>query len=79
VFAIEWLIEFLRLLFDILEDFGTSLDETTVGRELNAMGLRKLSARPRHHAQNEFAVEDSKKTSTASWRRSGPSFRQALR
>lgn len=30
--------------------FGISLDETTVGRELKAMGFRKLSARPRHYA-----------------------------
>lgn len=60
----------------IFEDFGISLDETTVGRELKAMGFRKLSARPRHHAQNEFALEDFKKASPTSWRRSGPSCRQ---
>lgn len=34
----------------IFEEFGISIDETTVGRELNAMGGCKLSARPRHHA-----------------------------
>ena len=34
----------------IFEEFGISLDETTVGRELKAMGFRKLSARPRHYA-----------------------------
>jgi transposase len=45
------------------EEFGVSLDETTVGRILKAMGFRKLSARPRHYAQNEFAVEAFKKTS----------------
>jgi transposase len=45
------------------EEFGVSLDETTVGRELRRMGFAKLSARPRHHAQNEYAVEDFKKTS----------------
>jgi len=43
----------------IFEDFGISLDETTLGRELN---FRKLSARPRHHAQNGNAVEDFKKS-----------------
>jgi len=45
------------------EEFGVSLDETTVGRELRRMGFAKLSARPRHHAQNEHAVEEFKKTS----------------
>ncbi len=45
------------------DEFGVSLDETTVGRELRRMGFAKLSARPRHHAQNEYAVEEFKKTS----------------
>ena len=39
-----------------------SLDETTVGRELKALGFAKISARPRHYAQNELAVEAFKKT-----------------
>ncbi|MDX0766432.1 helix-turn-helix domain-containing protein [Sinorhizobium medicae] len=38
-----------------------SEDETTVGRELKALGLAKLSARPRHHAQNELEVGAFKK------------------
>jgi transposase len=54
----------------ISDEFGVSLDETTVGRMLKAMGFRKLSARPRHYAQNEFAVEAFKKTSRWNWRRS---------
>lgn len=45
----------------IFEEFAISVDETTVGRELKALGFAKLSARPRHHAQNEFAVEEFKK------------------
>ena len=44
----------------LIEEFGISLDETTVGREVKALGFRKISARPRHHAQNEFVVEDFK-------------------
>src|SRR5258707_15865688 len=32
------------------------------------MGYRKLSARPRHHAQAEGAIEDFKKTSPRAWR-----------
>ncbi len=31
----------------IFEEFSVSIDETTVGRELRAMGFAKLSARPR--------------------------------
>ena len=41
----------------ILEEFRISLDETTVGRELKALGFVKISARPRHYAQNELAIE----------------------
>ena len=36
----------------LLETFAISLDETTVGRELKALGFAKISARPRHYAQN---------------------------
>jgi len=39
------------------DEFGVSIEESTVGRELKALGFAKLSARPRHHAQNEFAAE----------------------
>jgi len=56
----------------IFAEFGITLDETTVGRELKAMGFRKLSARPRHRAQNEFAVAGFKKASPPSWMRSAP-------
>ena len=44
----------------LLETFAISLDETTVGRELKALGFAKISARPRHYAQNELAVEAAK-------------------
>ena len=47
----------------IWEEFRISVDETTVSRELKALGFVKITARPRHHAQNEFAIEDFKKTS----------------
>jgi transposase len=43
------------------EEFAVSLDETTVGRELRKLGYVKLTARPRHHAQNELAMEAFKK------------------
>jgi len=44
----------------VWEEFGISLSEATMSRELRALGYRKISARPRHHAQNEFAIEDFK-------------------
>ena len=56
-----------------------SLDETTVGRELKALGFRRISARPRHYAQNELAIEDFKKNSPPNWRRSAPGSRPAPR
>ena len=45
------------------EEFRVSLDESTVSRELKALGFAKISARPRHRAQNEFVSEDFKKVS----------------
>ena len=51
----------------IFEEFHVSLDETTVGRELKSLGFRKISARPRHYAQNELAIEDFKKVFLPSW------------
>src|ERR1700750_21610 len=41
-----------------------------LSRELRAMGYRKLSARPRHHAQAAGAVEAFKKTGLRQWRQS---------
>lgn len=43
--------------------FRVSLDESTVGRELRKLGFRKLSARPRHYAQDPAALEAFKKVS----------------
>jgi transposase len=42
-------------------EFAVSLDETTVGRELKKLGYVKLTARPRHHAQDVEALEAFKK------------------
>ena len=49
------------------EEFHVSIAKPTMSRELRAMGYRKLSARPRHHAQAEGAVEDFKKVSPPAW------------
>jgi transposase len=45
------------------DEFGLSVSRQTLGRELRAIGFRKLSARPRHHAQDPEAIEAFKKTS----------------
>jgi transposase len=52
------------------EEFRVVIAKQTLSRELRAMGYRKLSARPRHHAQAEGAIEGFKKTSPRSWQRS---------
>src|SRR5579863_10324982 len=52
------------------EEFRVSISRQTLGRELRALGYRKLTARPRHHAQAAGAVEHFKKTSPPSWQRS---------
>lgn len=59
------------------EEFGVSVVEGTVGRVLREMGYRKLSARPRHYAQDEDAIVAFKKTFPPSWKRSGQAWPQA--
>lgn len=59
------------------EAFRIAVSETTLGRLLNRMGYRKLSARPRHHAQNPDAAAVFKKTSPPAWQRSRATRRQA--
>src|SRR4051812_12738089 len=54
----------------IWEEFRVSVSETTVSRILRALGYRKLSARPRHHAQAAGAVDSFKKPSPSAWTRS---------
>ena len=52
--VVRWrLIDLARWLYD---EFAVSLDPTTVGRELKRLGYVKLTARPRHYAQNELAL-----------------------
>jgi transposase len=61
----------------VWDEFGIAVSKQTLSRELRAMGYRKLSARPRHHAQDAEAIPAFKKTSQPSWRRSGPGSRAA--
>ena len=51
----------------VFEEFRITIAKQTLSRELRAMGYRKLSARPRHHAQVEGVIEDFKKTSSRAW------------
>ncbi len=54
----------------IYDEYGVSLDTTRLGRILKNLGYGKLSARPRHRGQNEYALEDFKKTSPPGSKRS---------
>ena len=51
------------------EAFRITISKQTLSRELRALGYRKLSARPRHHAKSEAAVSAFKKSSPPAWRR----------
>jgi transposase len=51
----------------IWEEFRISISKQTLSRELRAMGYRKLSARPRHHAQAVDAIEAFKKSFQPCW------------
>jgi len=66
--VVRWrLIDLAQVLF---EDHGVSVSTQTLSRVLRAMGYRKLSARPRHHAQDPQAAAAFKKPSPPAWRRS---------
>jgi len=54
----------------VFEEFRVIVAKQTLSRELRTMGYRKLSARPRHHAQAEGAIEKLKKTSPRAWTKS---------
>jgi transposase len=66
--VVRWrLVDLCQWLWD---HFQVSIAKQTLSRELRAMDYRKLSARPRHHAQAEGAIEHFKKASPVSWSRS---------
>lgn len=54
----------------IWNEFEVSISRQALGNELRAMGFRKLSARPRHFAQDPKAIEAFKKPCQPGWRRS---------
>ena len=60
----------------VRDEFGVTLDQSTLSRTLRNMGYRKLMARSRHHAQDPEALSAFKKTSQSEWRKSGPASHQ---
>jgi transposase len=66
--VVRWrLVDLIQWLWD---EFRIPISKQTLSREVRALGYRKLSARPRHHAKSEAQVTSSKKSSPPVWRRS---------
>jgi len=66
--VVRWrLIDLCQWLWD---EHRVSVSKQTLSRELRALDYRKLSARPRHHAQAEGAIEAFKKVSRPAWTKS---------
>jgi transposase len=63
----------------VFAEFRISVSKQTLSRMLRVMGYRKLSARPRHHAQDPAAPAAFKKTSSPAWTRSRGARRTASR
>jgi transposase len=51
------------------DEYRVPIAKQTLSREVRALGYRKLSARPRHHAKSDAAVAAFKKTSPRVWRK----------
>ena len=66
--VVRWrIIDLCQWLWD---EFQVAVSEQTLGRVLRSMGYRKLSARPRHHAQADGAIVTFKKSSPRCWQAS---------
>ena len=63
----------------LYKEFTVSIDKTTVSRELKKLGYVKLTARPRHHAQDTEALDGFKKGALQpNWKKSVRASRKAL-
>ena len=62
----------------VWDAFAVAISVQSLSGERRAMGYRKLSARPRHYAQDPEALAGFKESGPASWRRS-PSGRPRAR
>lgn len=66
--VVRWrLVDLCQWMF---EEHRIVVSTQTMSRELRAMSYRKLTARPKHHAQAAHAIEDFKKVSPRAWGRS---------
>jgi transposase len=66
--VVRWrLVDLIQWVWD---EFRITISKQTLSREVRALGYRKLSARPRHHARSDAEVDAFKKTSPPIWRRS---------
>jgi len=66
--VVRWrLVDLCQWLWD---EHRVSVSKQTLSRELRALDYRKLSARPRHHAQAEGAIDAFKKVSQPAWTKS---------
>lgn len=71
--VVRWrLVDLVQWIWD---EFQRSVTRHTLGRELRAMGYRKLSARPHHRGQKPDDIVDFKKASPPIWRRSSGASR----
>lgn len=66
--VVRW--RLIDLMAWVFAEFRVSMSKQTMSRELRAMGFRKLSARPRHHAKSEAAADAFKKPFRPAWTRS---------
>ena len=68
--VVRWrLVDLMQWLW---EEYRITISKQTLSREVRALDYRKLSARPRHHAQSAGLMDDFKKASPRVWRRSRP-------
>ena len=75
--VVRWrLVDLIQWLWN---EHRVPISKQTLSREVRALGYRKLSARPRHHAKSDAAVAAFKKTSPRAWRKSGPTRLTASR
>jgi transposase len=75
--VVRWrLVDLIQWLWD---EYRLPISKQTLSREVRALGYRKLSGRPQHHAKNEAAVSAFKKVSPRVWRKSRPTRPMASR
>jgi transposase len=75
--VVRWrLVDLMQWLW---EEYQIAISKQTLSREVRALDYRKLSARPRHHAQAAGVMDDFKKASPRVWRRSRPARPAASR